>query len=130
MHRRRLVAVLLTVAPLTLIAACSKPAEEGPAVAAPTVTLSARVVPIGSPVDVTYKFVGAPDAPAFSQDYRVFVHFNDASGQQLWTDDHLPPTPTTEWKPGNTIEYTRTMFVPKVPYTGETTIDVGLYRPG
>jgi hypothetical protein len=59
----------------------------------------------------------------------VFVHFNDPSGQQLWTDDHMPPTPTSEWKPGATIQYTRTMFVPKVPYTGETTIDIGLYQP-
>ena len=81
-------------------------------------------------MDITYKFLVTPNAPKLSQDYRVFVHFNDASGQQLWTDDHQPPTPTSQWTPGKTVEYTRTMFVPKVPYTGETTIDVGLYRPG
>jgi hypothetical protein len=107
--------------------ACSKETDDAAPVATPTVTLAARAVPIESPVDVTYKFVVAPNAPTLSQNYRVFVHFSDNSGQQLWTDDHLPPTPTSEWKPGSTIEYKRTIFVPKVPYTGPTTIDIGLY---
>ena len=34
-----------------------------------------------------------------------------------------------QWKPGATIEYTRTMFVPKFPYVGETSVEVGLYSP-
>ena len=124
---RRLFAVLLV---LTWSTACSREADDGTPVATPAMALAASAVPIESPVDVTYTFTVAPTAPALTQNYRVFVHFNDASGQQLWTDDHQPPTPTTEWKPGSTIQYTRTMFVPKVPYTGETTIDMGLYLPG
>jgi len=126
MLRRLLVALLVTASGV----ACANKAEEGAPVAAPTVTLASHAVPIESPVDVTYKFVVAQNAPALQKNYRIFVHFNDASGQQLWTDDHVPPTPTTDWKPGATIEYTRTMFVPKVPYTGETSIDLGLYVPG
>jgi hypothetical protein len=125
MHRRTLVALLLAM----LCGACSKQTDDAAPVATPSVTLAASAVPIESPVDVTYKFVVAPAAPPLSQNYRVFVHFSDASGQQLWTDDHLPPTPTAEWKPGSTIEYKRTIFVPKVPYTGPTTIDMGLYLP-
>ena len=124
---RRLLALLLLT---TFCAACSKKSETGTPVATPTVTLSKPAAPIESPVDITYKFVVAPDAPTLPRNYRVFVHFSDASGHQLWTDDHLPPTPTSEWKPGSTIEYTRTMFIPKVPYTGDTTIDLGLYLPG
>src|SRR5581483_7942767 len=31
------------------------------------------------------------------------------------------------WKPGQTIEYTRTIFVPVYPYVGEASIQVGLY---
>jgi hypothetical protein len=123
---RRVLAALLLAA---VCAACSKAAEESAPVATPTLTVSAKAAPVESPVDVTYRFVVAPNAPALSKSYRVFVHFNDASGQQLWTDDHVPPTPTSAWKPGETIEYTRTMFVPKVPYIGEATIDVGLYLP-
>lgn len=126
MHRPLLAALVLTA----LCGACSKQVDDAAPLATPTVTFATHAVPIESPVDITYKFVVAPNAPTLSENYRVFVHFNDASGQQLWTDDHLPPTPTSEWKPGSTIEYTRTMFVPKVPYTGETTIDLGLYIPG
>ena len=35
--------------------------------------------------------------------------------------------PTTQWKPGQTVEYTRTVFVPIYPYVGEATIQIGLY---
>ena len=30
-----------------------------------------------------------------------------------WTDDHAPPTPTQDWRPGTPVTYTRTMFVPR-----------------
>ena len=49
---------------------------------------------------------------------RVFVHVVDADEELMWTDDHDPPTPTTQWKAGQTVEYTRTMFVPMYPYVG------------
>lgn len=74
-----------------------------------------------------YRFVVGPDAPAFGEDYWVFVHFLDTDGELMWTDDHQPPTPTRQWKPGATIEYDRTMFVPKFPYAGETFVEVGLF---
>ena len=45
----------------------------------------------------------------------MFVHFLDADRELMWTDDHEPPTPVRQWKPGATIEYTRTMFIPKFP---------------
>ena len=35
--------------------------------------------------------------------------------------------PTSAWKPGQTVEYTRTVFVPNYPYIGEATIRLGLY---
>ena len=47
----------------------------------------------------------------------------DADDELMWTDDHRPPTPTRQWKPGETIDYSRTMFIPKFPYTGETRVD-------
>jgi hypothetical protein len=126
MHRRLLVALLLTI----IGGGCSKPVDDATPVATPSVTLAARAVPIESPVDVTYTFVVAQGAARLSRDYRVFVHFSDSSGQQLWTDDHVPPKPTSQWQPGETITYTRIMFVPKVPYTGEATIDLGMYLAG
>jgi hypothetical protein len=57
----------------------------------------------------------------------VFVHFLDADDELMWTDDHDPPTPTAEWKPGQSVEYTRTMFVPSYPYVGPAKIVTGLY---
>jgi hypothetical protein len=45
----------------------------------------------------------------------------------MWTDDHEPSKPTTDWKPGETVEYTRTMFVPMYPYVGGAKVIVGLY---
>jgi len=80
-------------------------------------------------MDMSYRFVVAPNAPAFAEDYWVFVHFLDADGELMWTDDHEPPTPTRQWKPGATVEYPRTMFVPKFPYVGETRVEIGVFSP-
>jgi hypothetical protein len=90
------------------------------------VTLARQRVALGSPLDITYTFVVAKDAH-FDQNHRVMAHVIDADEELIWTDDHNPPTPTTEWKPGQTIQYTRTIFVPPCPYIGDATIQVGLY---
>jgi hypothetical protein len=55
------------------------------------------------------------------------VHFVDVDDELMWTDDHDPPTPTSTWRSGQTIEYTRTHFLPVYPYLGTATIEVGLY---
>jgi hypothetical protein len=109
-------------------AGCSSKDANEPAVATPSLNISRDRVAIGSPVRLTYKFVVAPDAK-FDQDYTVFVHVLDPDGEQLWTDDHVPPTPTTRWQAGQTVEYTRTRFVPNFPYIGEAVVRLGLYHP-
>jgi hypothetical protein len=109
--------------------ACSRGADTAPPIATPTVTVSRPAAAIGSPIDMSYRFVVAPDAPPLTEDYWVFVHFLDSDGELMWTDDHAPSTPTREWKPGSTIEYSRTMFVPKFPYVGQATVEVGLFSP-
>lgn len=114
---------------LLTAAACSKQADTSPPVAAPAVTLSSDAAAIGSPVDVTYKFTIPGGAPAITDDYTVFVHFVDRDGELLWTDDHTPTPPTRQWKPGTTVDYTRTIFVPKAQYVGEAHVDLGLYLP-
>jgi hypothetical protein len=100
--------------------------ETEPAVATPSVSFSKDRVPIGSAVTLTYKFVVAPNA-SFDKDDWVFVHVLDPEGEQMWTDDHQPPAPTTQWKPGQTVEYQRTIFIPNYPYIGEATVRMGLY---
>jgi hypothetical protein len=109
--------------------ACSRPADTAAPVATPAVTLNKTAPSIGTPVEMTYRFVVAADAPAFNGDYWVFVHFIDSDGELMWTDDHRPPTPVRQWRPGATIEYPRTMFVPKFPYVGPTRVQIGLFEP-
>jgi hypothetical protein len=123
-----LLAVPLLLA--TAIAGCGRRTDDAPPVARPSLTLSRPDAAIGSPIEMTYRFAVEPGAPSFAEDYTVFVHFLDADGELMWTDDHQPPVPTRQWKPGSTVEYTRTMFVPKFPYVGEARVELGLYSPG
>lgn len=116
----------IAVALVASSAACRKREAATPPVATPTVTVSHDKAPLGSPLDVTYRFVVASDAH-FDQDYRVMVHVVDSDEEMIFNFDHNPPTPTSQWKPGQTIEYTRTEFVPVFPYVGEASIQVGLY---
>lgn len=122
----RAVVALVT---LSALAACARNSDAERPVATPSVTVGQSEAAIGSPMDMTYRFVVAADAPALTEDYWVFVHFLDTDGELMWTDDHEPPTPTRQWKPGATIEYARTMFVPKFPYVGETAVEIGLFSP-
>jgi hypothetical protein len=107
--------------------ACSR-TDKAPAVATVTFQASKPRVALGSPIDLTYRFDVAPDAK-FDGDYTVFVHVLDSDNKLIWTADHVPPIPTSQWKPGQTIgPYTRNEFVPVVPYLGEAVVRVGLYK--
>lgn len=121
--------IVIALLALSALAACARNGDTERPVATPSVTVSRPEAAIGSPMELTYRFAVAADAPALAEDYWVFVHFLDTDGELMWTDDHEPPTPTRQWKPGSTIEYSRTMFVPKFPYVGETSIEIGLFSP-
>lgn len=125
---RPLTVLTCVLAATVLSAACQKSETPVPAVAAPSVTLSHAGAAAGSPVEITYKFVVA-DGASFDKDYRVMVHMVDTDEELMWTDDHNPPTPTSQWKAGQTVEYTRTVFIPVYPYVGDAGIYVGLYSP-
>ncbi len=107
--------------------ACRRGEAPAPPVATGSVQLSRDKAPLGSPLDITYKFVVANDA-RFTEDYKVMAHVVDTDGELIFTFDHTPPVPTTQWKPGQTVEYTRTEFVPIYPYVGEAVIELGLYN--
>lgn len=124
---RTRVRALVCVGLLAVAAACGGDKDSEPAVATPALTLDHDRVPIGSPLKLTYSFQVADNA-TFDTDYWVFVHVLDPEGERLWTEDHLPPTPTSQWKPGQKVEYTRTVFVPNYPYIGEAIVRLGLYR--
>src|SRR5262249_4778054 len=89
MLKRVSIAVALYALVLVL-PACSRKEPNEPPVATPTLTLSRQKVPIGSPLQLTYRFEVAPDAK-IDGDYWVFVHVLQPDGERLWVEDHLPP---------------------------------------
>lgn len=126
----RVLALVCAVGPVGVWAAgCSKAADTATPQATAQVTLSRQKVALGSPVDITYKFTVAANAGPLGK-RRVFVHFLDADDEMMWTDDHDPSPAVADWKPGQVVEYTRTMFVPSYPYVGQAKIVTGLYTPG
>jgi hypothetical protein len=98
-------------------------------VASVTTSLGRLMAEAGHPIEVTYRFTVAPDATPFDDDYNVFVHAVDESGENVWGDDHPPSIPTRLWKPGDRVEYTRTMFVSRRAYPGPFSLEIGLYSP-
>lgn len=107
---------------------CRRQQDDAPPVAEPSLTLSRERAPIGSPLGLTYRFEVAPDAK-IDGDYLVFVHVLDQDAEQLWDDDHAPEIPTSAWQPGQTVEYSRMIFIPNYPYIGPAHIRIGLYQP-
>lgn len=129
-HMRRVLAwcaVPAAVVVVLLTGGCGRRTDTAPPVATPAVTLARPDVVVGGPIEMSYRWTVAADAPAFPADGWIFVHFLDADGELLWTDDHEPPTPVRDWKPGSTVEYVRTTFAPKLPYVGELRIETGVF---
>ena len=111
---------------LTFAIGCAEPP---PPVAAVSLGVDRISVPLGGPLEVSLRFETAPDLVPLTEDYRVFVHFLSSDRELLWTEDHDPAVPTSLWKPGQTIEYTRSVTIPTYPYVGAVTLAVGLYSP-
>jgi hypothetical protein len=125
----RAIAVAFCLSALATASACRRHQPVAPPVATASITFPQPRVPLGSPVEVSYRFQVAANAPAFDDNYNVMVHFLDADDELMWTDDHQPPVATSQWKPGQVIEYKRTLFVPIYPYVGQASVHVGLYSP-
>ena len=71
---------------------------------------------------------GRADAPPSPRTTRSSSTLLDDDGRMIGTDDHAPPTPTRQWKPGSTVEYTHTDVSSRVSdYVGDATVRVGLY---
>ncbi len=95
----------------------------------PSIEVNKSRAPIGSPVEITYRFEIASDFTPMDKDFKVFVHFLDSHMELLFTDDHDLPQPVSSWTAGSTIEYTRTVFIPLYPYLGTASVVMGLYIP-
>lgn len=117
--------LLVSLLPL-MTAGCSS-GDTAPPVATVTFSTNKDKVPLGSPIELTYRFDVAQNA-TIAEDYRVFVHVLDDRGAEMWNDDHDPPIPTSQWRPGQRVQYTHTRFVPVFPYVGAATVEVGLHK--
>jgi hypothetical protein len=120
--------VVCVIGTAVVTAGCGRKEETVPCVATGAVSLARERAAIGSPLKLTYQFDVAQGA-SIPQDHLVFVHVLDDQGESLWGDDHQPVQPTSQWKAGQKIEYSRTVFVPNYPYIGPAHIRIGLYQP-
>ena len=116
-------AVALLLAAAALLSAC----DARPPVALPVVRRDRPAVPLGGPLELAIQFTVAADPAPPSEDFRVVLQFLDHAGAPIWSDEHDPPQPTSTWRPGHTIEYTRQLVVPMFPYVGEVQIAIGLH---
>ena len=79
----------------------------------------------GAPIDLEYRLSKVADAAPLTGNIWVFVHMLDESGTLLWTDDHPAPAPAS-WAT-EPVSYRRTMFVPRISYTGRVRVEAGLF---
>lgn len=123
---RRADASLLLAVGVLLAAATGACGPAGPGMnVSPEVRLAAAA-PATGPLEVTYVWRMAADARPVTRDYRVFTHFLGPEGELLWQDDHEPEVPTSAWRPGQSVEYTRIGSVPASAPPGRVSLVVGL----
>lgn len=122
----------LSLAVLTAVAValhgCARADEPAAPVASIAVTPSSASVGVGAPIDLAYQWTRVTGGPALTDDLYAFVHFVDDSGMLLWTDDHRPPVAPSRWS-GDAASYRRTVFVPRMAYSGRVHVQAGLYVP-
>ncbi len=89
-------------------------------------------------VNMSYEFTLRGSFQKLNKDYKVFVHFWRTNRKEmLFQDDHQPNKKTSAWQKGETIRYTRAVFIPQflnefdIDFEGyeEIKISVGLYDP-
>lgn len=87
-------------------------------------------------MDYSYKL--DKNFSGLGKEYKIFTHlWRPLSKEMLLVDDHMPLTPTTQWKAGETIRYSRTFFIPQfldefdIDFVGYEDIElsVGFYNP-
>jgi hypothetical protein len=104
-------------------------ADDAPVSATAWLTLDRLEVPFDGPLKMAYGFMVMEGAPVLEEGYRVFVHFRNLDGELLWEDDHELPVPVDQWVPGKTVNYTRTIFLPRLPYLGTVDVEMGVFSP-
>jgi hypothetical protein len=85
-----------------------------------------------------YEFTFSPQFKGLSDDYKVYVHFwRSKIKEMLMVDDHDPGQKFSQWKVGDTVRYSRTIFRPKfldeldLDFEGfeNVNLTIGIYQP-
>ena len=108
---------------------CCACAEEREPVANVLVTTDRVEMPRGRHSSVSFRFNAFPGIASINGDHQVIVRFLDDDQEVIWQDDHFPPLPTTDWRPGQVIEYSRRVVPPLYPHIGDLIVAVGLHSP-
>jgi hypothetical protein len=113
------------------LAAPEPPPDFKPEIA--SVDFTSRRVRPGDPFAITVKFRNDGTKPAAS-DYRVFLHFESMEkhcSRIEINQDHMPPVPTSAWKPGEVVaDGPRLVEVPNDTPEQEYFVHIGLYSTG
>jgi hypothetical protein len=73
-----------------------------------------------------------------SDDYKVFVHFwRTKNKEMLLQDDHTPVKKISQWKVGDSLDYSRVVYIPQfldefdIDFEGheDVKLTIGLYKP-
>jgi hypothetical protein len=89
-------------------------------------------------VKMNYEFDVKDEFPGLDDDYRIFVHFwRLKTKDMLLGDDHSPEKPFSQWKTGDSVKYSRVVFIPEfldefdIDFEGyeEIRLTIGLYNP-
>ena len=126
---RAFIAIPAVVFPVALLLPAGCTSAPPAPVAVVTVGLNRIQVPFREWIDVTIQFDVAPALEPLNEDYQVLLHVLDDNESFLWADDHDPPVPTSTWRPGQTVRYTRRVRVPAYVHNGPAVIAAGLYSP-
>jgi hypothetical protein len=121
--------ILLFLALGALSAGCRRrsAAPPPPLDITPRATVSPASVPAGGPIAIDYLWSVGPTATPLTGRYRAFVHFLDDEGALLFTDDHAPAPPPSEWQAGQSYSYRRVTLTAEFPFVGTAKLVVGLY---
>ena len=109
-----------------IVVGCGPPSHPTDGAVAPRASTSRIEVSSGAMIELAYDLEIRPDAPRFDKNYRVLVGFLNAEGGVLWRDDHAPPVPSTRWLSGQTVSYSRRVFVPLAIPGGVVTVAMAL----
>jgi hypothetical protein len=120
-------AATLTLLALSMLPACGRRQPTEVQGITPSFKVNRARAPLGSFIEVTYSWTLDPSAKKLTKDYRALAHFLDSQKVMLFADDHVPTPPPSEWEPGQTYSYKRTVYIPNYPYIGDVQVVMGLY---